>query len=168
MSNGSATTDTPTPAVGAGLAPPAPAKTKVEKAQSYLALISTCIGICGAVGTGFVWLATSFFLGDVQIAPSKPVDAVCVKVIDKRGQAATYYAKDVQLMPGKYHLEISVPDIQTVQHADVDVKLWKISTIPYTVPEKTAANAATEETSEQSAQADEPHKRWWQFWKKAE
>jgi hypothetical protein len=143
------------------------AKTKVEKAQSYLALISTGLGVLGAVGTGFVWLLTTFFLGNVHVEPDKPVDTVFVKVIDKKGQSSTYYGKDLQLMPGRYHLEVGVPDRQPTTHADVDVHLWKQVTIPLAVPEATggAGQSATSTAADQSA-AESGKKRWWQFWKK--
>jgi hypothetical protein len=141
-------------------------KTKVEKAQSYLTVISTTIGIIGAVGAGFAWVATTFFLGDVQIRPDKPVQTVCVKITDKHGQTAFYYGKDVQLMPGNYHLEIGLPDKAPTQHADVNVQLWKIAVIPWAVPADAAAATAitTDETNDTSSP---DHKRWWQFWKKS-
>ncbi|HEY9791137.1 MAG TPA: hypothetical protein V6D22_12095 [Candidatus Obscuribacterales bacterium] len=138
-------------------------KTKVEKAQSYLTVASTTIGIIGAVGAGFAWAATTFFLGDVQIRPDKPVDSLCVKITDKRGQTAFYYGKDVQLMPGKYHLQIGLADKELTQHADVDVRLWKIAVIPFSVPAAGAAAMAADATNTDIVPQ---HKRWWQFWRK--
>lgn len=154
-----------------------PGKTKVEKAQSYLSLVGTGIGIAGAVGTGLVWLITTFFLGDVQILPDKNADSVCVKVIDKRGQASLYFSKDVQLMPGKYHLEIGLPDQKPSKFADVDVKLWNITQIPWAVPAQgQTAVSSDDHASVQPQQAalnasdsgDGQHKRWWQFWKRGD
>ena len=155
----------------------APVKTKVEKAQSYLTVVSTTIGIVGAVGTGFVWLATTFFLGDVQIRPDKPVDNVVIKVTDKHGQTAMYYGKDVQLLPGKYHIEIGLPDKPATQHADINVQLWKIATIPWAVPADAAIDGASDAptgatidssintTADNDAAVERKH--WWQFWRKS-
>jgi hypothetical protein len=168
-------------------APPAlaavtqPQKTKVERAHSYLALASTGIGVLGALGTGFVWVSTTFFLGDVHINPDKPIDALTIKVIDKRGQSSSYFGKDVQLMPGKYRLEISRADGSGPQMADVNVQLWKVATIPYSVPttEMKPAEAGMDSgtgmsddmsvgISAESMRRLDDKKHWWQFWKKGQ
>jgi hypothetical protein len=154
-------------------------KTKVEKAHSYLTLIYTTTAVLGAIGTAFVWLTTTFFLGDVQIIPNHPVEGVTVKVIDKRGQAATYFGKDVQLLPGHYHIEVGLADSKNVQHADVNVQLWKITSVPFNVPatgsgggdgdsgaganDGTGGAGSGQSTSDDSSSS---RKHWWQFWKK--
>jgi hypothetical protein len=172
--SGNSASAAPAPAAGTQ-----PQKTKVEKAHSYLALASTGIGVLGALGTGFVWVSTTFFLGDVHINPDKPIDALTIKVIDKRGQASSYFGKDVQLMPGKYRLEISRADGSGPQLADVNVQLWKVATIPYAVPSTEMkpvepgsdnGSAFSDDAADRSAEAmraaapDKKH--WWQFWKK--
>jgi hypothetical protein len=189
MSGNSASAPAPTPAVVQ------PKKTKVEQAHSYLALVSTAIGVLGALGTGFVWVSTTFFLGDVHINPDKPIDALTIKVFDKRGQASNYLGKDVQLMPGKYRVEISRADGSGPQTADVNVQLWKVATIPYAVPSTemkpgdpsltatdpasgydnaSASNnaSASDNASDGSGDAmrrqSYDKKHWWQFWKKSQ
>jgi hypothetical protein len=137
-----------------------PQKTKVEKAQSYLALASTSIGIIGAVGTVFVWLTASFFTGDLQINPDKPVPSMMVKVVDSKGQQAVYYNKCVALMPGDYHLEFGIPDKQPTVHADAHVNLWKKTEIAYAVP-ATLVEAPPDPNADGSAK-----RKWWQFWKR--
>jgi hypothetical protein len=132
-------------------------KTAVEKWHGYLALISTLIGIAGALFGLLAWAAMNFLLGDVEIKPDKPVESIMVKVVDKRGQAATYYGRRIQLMPGNYHLAIGLPDKPPTKHADVTVQLWHAVAIPYTVPEAGTAS----DTAEGNVR-----KHWWQFWKK--
>lgn len=134
-------------------------KTKVEKAQSYLGLASTTIGIVGAIGTAFVWLATTYYTGQLEIHPDKLVDGMMVKVTDSKGQQSTFYTRYVNLMPGDYHIEFGVPDKQPTRHADAHVNLWQRTIVPYTVPEELAHH------DEQPAET--PKKKWWQFWKRA-
>jgi hypothetical protein len=139
----------------------APQKTKVEKAQSYMALASTSLGVLGVVGTAIVWLTTTFVTGDVQINPDKPVPVLVVKVFDAKGQQSVYYNKCVSLMPGDYHLEFGIPDKQPTVHTDVHVALWKKVEIPYAVPA-----TLVDETSDQPPD-DTAKKKWWQFWKRS-
>jgi hypothetical protein len=140
--------------------PAAPQKTKVEKAQSWLALVSTGLGIAGALGTGFVWVATTFFTGEVTVQPDKELPSFVMKVVDKKGQQSTYYNRTVTLMPGDYHLEFGVPDKKPMQHADAHVNLFKTTLIPYAVPAEFTAD-------DQPKQDEESKKKWWQFWKRS-
>lgn len=156
-----------TPSAAANIS--ANGKTKVEKWQSLLGIVSTAIGIIGAVGTGFVWIAANLCVGDVEIKPTPVIEQVVVKVIDKKGQQATYFTKHVSLMPGDYHLEVGVPDQKATKHVDVSVQMWKSSVVPYAVPaefvpaaEPGAENASAVETED----AKSGKKRWWQIWRK--
>lgn len=136
---------------------PAPhQKTKVEKAQSYLTMLSTTIGVVGAVGTAFVWLATTFFDGHILIVPDQDVPAVVVKVSDVKGHRSEYFQKAVYLVPGDYHVEIGVPDKQPTSHADVHVNLWQETKVSWTVPPQLVSPDSAEERKK---------KKWWQFWK---
>src|SRR4030095_15771078 len=96
-------------------------KTKVERASSYLSLASTTIGVLGAAGTLFVWLAANFYVGDIEVQPDQVLESVVVKVYDQKGQEASFHTPRFQLMPGSYHLEI-VPNGGGAQHTDVVVK----------------------------------------------
>lgn len=141
----------PAPVTG----PPAQ-KGKAERLQTYLGVTSTTLGILGALGTAFVWLASSVYVGEVSINTDKPVDSLMVKVVDKKGQSLTYYGTHVSLMPGTYHLEIGVPDINETKHTDATVELWKQTAISYAVPSGAESKQAR----------PEGRKHWWQFWKK--
>jgi hypothetical protein len=147
------TTETSTP----------PQKTKAEKAQSYLTMASTTIGIVGALGTAFVWLATTFFDGHILIVPDKDVPAVQVKVTDMKGHQNGYFQKAVYLLPGDYHVEVGVPDKQPKMHADVHVNLWQETKLPWTVPPQLVA--ASQDTTATDSGEEPKKKKWWQFWK---
>ena len=133
-----------------------PAKTQVEKVHNYMVLASTTIGVLGALGTGFVWLAANFCVGDIEIRPDKPVESIVTKVTDKHGQQSFFFGNHVQVMPGTYHLEVGVPD-KTLKQVDATVEMWKSQAIPVIVP--VALSKAPEEQP-----PDKKH--WWQFWKK--
>lgn len=138
--------------------PAPPQKTKVEKAQSYLGLVSTGLGVLGVVGTGIVWVTTTFMDGEVQINPDKTISALEVKVTDTQGHQKIYYGRNLWLFPGKYHLEFGVPDKQPTTHADATVSLWKKTEVPYVVP-------ASLVEPEQPTEDNKSKKKWWQFWK---
>jgi hypothetical protein len=143
------TTETSTP----------PVKTKTEKAQSYLTIASTTIGVVGAVGTAFVWLATTFFDGHILIVPDKEIAAVCVKVSDLKGKRSEYFQKAVYLLPGDYHVEVGVPDKQPTMHTDVHVNLWQETKVSWSVPPELVT------PEDRAAAKEEKKKKWWQFWK---
>ncbi len=136
-------------------------KTRVDRVHSYLGIVSTTIGICGAVGTGFVWLAANFYTGDVIIRPDKQVNMLAVKVFDARGQQATYYTNQIQLMPGRYHLEVS-PDNGLSQHCDAVVKFRETTLLPVAV---IAGAKADGQPSTDSLAGKTKPRRWWQFWR---
>lgn len=135
---------------------PKPEKTKVDKVHSYLVLASTALGVLGALGTGFVWLAANFCVGDVEIRTDRPVESLVTKVTDKHGQQSTFFGNHVQVMPGTYHLEIGVPD-KVLKHADANVQMWKSQAITVSVPV---------EFSKPVEEQPPDKKHWWQFWKK--
>jgi hypothetical protein len=136
-----------------------PAKTgseKVQSVQSYMTMVSTGLGILGAVGTGFVWLYCNFYTGELDFKPSNPVDMLTVKVSDTKGHQSIYYTKQVHLMPGTYHVEVEVPN-GTAQHFDTTVEFHKTNTIAVEVP--ASPDAKTEKKKGH---------RWFLFWRRGD
>ncbi|MBY0549914.1 MAG: hypothetical protein K2W95_21755 [Candidatus Obscuribacterales bacterium] len=151
--NSTATRTNPTASVAAS----APAKTGAEKAQSWLTVASTAAGVIGAVGTGAVWLIANFYTGTVEVRPDQPVESVTIKVYDTKGKESTFHSKNLQLMPGTYHLEVVMPDGHS-KHFDTAVRFGETTPLPMSVSE----------AGKQTEPEPTKKKRWFQFWKKAE
>jgi hypothetical protein len=134
-----------------------PRKTKVEHLQSYMGLASASIGVVGALGTVGVWVASNFYTGDVVIRPDKNVESIIVKVFDRKGQQATFYSRQFQLMPGQYHFEITMPQNET-HSADATIRFGKSAVIPVAVAGGNPASLQANDTT-----GDKHH--WWQIWR---
>lgn len=132
----------------------APAKTRVEKVNTYLSTISTTIAILGFLGTAGVWLAANFYTGLVEIKPLGKPDFVAVRVYNQKGEASTFHTRRFPLMPGEYHLEIKTSERDPF-HADTVVKFTQTSVVEVPVD----ADAATTDNASR--------RRWWQIWKKS-
>ncbi len=178
-------------APGAHLIPP---KSKVEKTQSLLSLVSTTIGLIGVAGSVFAFATATFYTGSVEVKPDRDVPGVVVKVYTKEGHESVFHAKHIDLMPGSYHLEISAPDSKVV-HYETKVRFHKTSTVPISLTpaqeskqesaKPTDENAeVSNETGDNSASTDLAHspffakqekesegtpkkRHWWQFWKRS-
>lgn len=124
---------------------------RVETTQKYLGLVYTSLGIAGAIGTIFVWLAANFYVGDVEIRDNGNVDSLTVRVFDRRGQEYTYHGRKFQLMPGDYHFEVTVPE-GPAQKFDASVRFNEL----------TVLSVAAGSTGQKSG----PSRRWWQFWRR--
>lgn len=133
-------------------------KTGLEKTQSYLTMTSTLIGVLGGLGTLFVWLAANFYVGEIEIVPDRPIEAVVTKIFSKEGHESTYHTRSIKLMPGEYHLEVDMNEDKP-QHYDVVVSFGQKNIINLPVPPA----LEKEETS-----IEPERKRWWQFWKKGQ
>lgn len=94
------------------------AKAKPGKLKETLSVASTALPVAGAIGTLAVWLAANFYVGEIQITPDRPFNTLEVRVSDKKGQESVFHSPHFQLMPGRYHLEVTV-DSQYKQHADI-------------------------------------------------
>lgn len=136
---------------------PASAKSGVEKTQSLLTIISTSIGILGAVGTGTVWLASTFYVGHLELKTEKEQPGMAVKVYTKEGHESVFHTKWIDLMPGKYHIEVTGPKGQS-QHQDIAVEFNKTHTVNVSFPEE-------ESKPVEAADSGKKKKRWYQFWK---
>lgn len=133
-------------------------KARVEKANNYLALVSTTLGILGALGTVFVWLASNFYVGDVVVETSKPIDGLVVHAYDNKGQEAVFHTSRFQLMPGNYHLEICAGSA-LVYHKDLAVKFREKSMVLIDLQDKESSTALNDRYKKNKM-------RWWQFWRK--
>ncbi len=126
------------------------------RTKDILTILVTGLPIVGALGTFFVWTATNFYVGDVEVQTSRPFSAITVKVFDSKGSEATFHTPKFQLMPGNYHLVINT-DNNGIQHADTNVAFHAKTKVQVELPsdlEKVEAQVETPKT-----------KRFWQFWK---
>lgn len=140
-------------------------KTGVDKAQSWITLVSTSAGVIGAVGTGAVWLIANLYTGTLEVKPDQPIDNVVVKVYDSRGKESTFHSKSLQLMPGTYHLEVVLPDGRA-KHVDATIKFGETSSIPIVVKDK--APGDVEPANDEVTRDESPKKKkWFQFWRKS-
>lgn len=137
---------------------PLPTKSKVERAHHYLGIASTTIGIVGAIGTLFVWLAANFYVGDLEVKLDRPVTALEIKVYDRKGRESVYHTTRFQLMPGTYEMDV-VPAGGSAKRVSATVRFREKTVIKVTVP-------GSQGESEGGDEAPERRKRWWQFWRK--
>lgn len=116
--------------------------------KETITTISTALPIIGAVGTAGVWLAANFYTGEVEITPDRPFNSLEVRVSDKKGQETVFHTPSFQLMPGQYHLEVTV-DSQHKQHFDVKTSFHKHQKLAVHVPvsSQTSLNSTTGVTS---------------------
>lgn len=152
-------------------------KSSVEKAQPLLSVISASIGIIGAASTFCIWLASTFYVGQVEVKPAEPsrdVSGVAIKVYTKDGHESVFHTKKIALMPGEYHLEVISPTGSKIP-MDTTVRFNETKVLPVSFPD----NAASTDTASSigsptegyadSSVAEQPKKktRWWQFWRRA-
>ena len=114
------------------------------KLKDAVSTVSTVLPIAGAVGTMGVWLAANFYVADIQIEPDRAFNTLEVRVSDKKGQESVFHSPHFQVMPGHYHMEVTV-DSQYKQHVDVKAVFHHKSTIALHVPGafNTAAGASS-------------------------
>ena len=110
------------------------------KFKETVTVVSTILPIAGAVGTVGVWLAANFYVGDIHIIPDRPFNTLEVRVSDKKGMESVFHSPHFQLMPGHYHLEVTV-DSQYKQHVDVKSVFHHHSNIAVHLP--TTANVSS-------------------------
>jgi hypothetical protein len=132
---------------------------KSEKAHRYLNIVSTGFGICGAVGTFAVWAISTWYVGDLEIRPDKPLQTIVVKVYDSKGNEAQFRTPQVQLMPGSYHVEVTANGGKP-QLLQAKVEYGKKQVIPII-----AEAPAPPQTPVGQEDESKPKKRWWRFWR---
>jgi hypothetical protein len=134
---------------------PRPAKSTVDRAQQWLGLASTTVGLLGAVGAFVVWLGAGFYTGVIEIRPAVK-EPVQIKVFDARGHESTYHTRHLQLAPGNYHLEIA--STSRPQTFDAEVQFGRTTVI----------ELAPDSQDDPGSQGSEKKRRWWQFWRHGE
>jgi len=158
MSNGQ---ETKLPPVEAAKEATPGAAGRSAKVKDTLQMVSMTISIVGAVGTLFVWSAANFYVGDVEVVGDRPYQNLVVDVFDHKGQSTTFHVNKFQLMPGKYHLEVSA-DGKSKHPADLEVQFGKKQQLNVCLAEAQACQP--EHTAEQAQQG--AHHHWWQIWQK--
>jgi len=126
------------------------------RTKDILTIMVTALPIIGALGTFFVWTATNFYVGDVEVQTSRPYNAITIKVFDPKGSEATFHTPKFQLMPGNYHLVINA-DSYSPQHADTNVAFHAKTKVQVELPSDL-------DRAEAQAEPTKSKKRFWQFW----
>jgi len=133
---------------------------KITTAKDTLALVATSIPVLGLLGSGVVWATGTYYVGDVNIATDRPFHNLTVKAFDIKGHESTFHTPRFQLMPGKYHLEITADDLSP-RRADTVVSFNEQSTVAIELAEHSAAELV--ESVEATEKAKKRH--WWQLWR---
>jgi hypothetical protein len=134
---------------------PAGGKTKLEKTQSMLSIVSTSIGLLGVAGSVFAYAASTFYTGTVEVQAHPDSAGVVVKVYTRDGHESVFHSKHIELMPGEYHLEVNSPEGKIV-HAETKVEFHKKNIVPVDFGQPVEAAAPPAVTKK---------KHWWQFWR---
>lgn len=112
--------------------PKSPQKTKLEKTQSWLTIISTSVGLLGIAGSTFAFAVSSFYTGSIDVKPDFDTPGMVVKVYTSEGHESVFHTKHINLMPGQYHLEIVSPNGRVI-HRDTKVSFHHNSDIYVTL-----------------------------------
>jgi hypothetical protein len=135
----------------------------INKAKDYVGFMVAALPLIGAVGTIFVWIFSSFYVGNVELTTSKPYRTIFVEVFNEKGSESEFHSPRFQLMPGDYVLRVSMDKKMPTQIGAV-VRFHEKTTIP--LEEPTAATFEIDSGSDDQANVQRPKKRWWQFWRK--
>ncbi len=129
---------------------------KIATAKDTLALMATSIPVLGLLGSGVVWAAGTYYVGDVNIATDKPFHNLTVKAFDVKGHETTFHTPRFQLMPGRYHLEITADNVSS-RRADTVVNFQQLSNVPVELTDESTMEAAAEKSKK---------RHWWQLWRR--
>ena len=156
-SGASGATDSGSPGSAAILAASSAAggKTKLEKTQSMLTIVSTSIGLLGVAGSVFAYAASTFYTGAVEVQAHPDSAGVVVKVYTREGHESVFHSKHIELMPGEYHLEVNSPEGKVV-HAETKIEFHKKTIIAVDFGQPAEAAAPPRVTKK---------RHWWQFWR---
>ncbi len=151
-----------------------PIKGAISRWHGALNVAATALPVAGAIGTLAVWLIANFYIGDVQLLPDRGYKSIEVIVSNRKGQETIFHSTHFQLMPGKYHLAVTI-DAQSRQDADIRTVFRQNIVVPLHMPENmpphisgSLGESNTEITHKSSAElpGEAARRRWWQFWKK--
>jgi hypothetical protein len=117
-------------------------------------ILLTSLPLLGALGTGFVWLAMTFYVGTVDIRPDKAFKSIDVCTYDSKGTEFHFRSPRFQLMPGDYVLLVSYDQMPGhLYGAHVNFR-------------ETTTVAVTQAIDSEKAKIKaEKQKKWWQFWR---
>lgn len=135
----------------------------VEKADTYLGVVSKALTIFAALSTLSVWLYTTCYVGTLDVTPSKPFQELTLKVYDERGIESVYHTGHLKLLPGRYQI-LAKTDNNEPSRLEATVNFNKTTVVPYTVAEPVDSDAdpgAPDDIRDQKS-----NRRWWQIWKR--
>jgi len=139
-----------------------------SKTREILSLLATAIlPIFGALGTLFVFLVINFYVGDVDIAIPNGYQTLEVHAYNPKGQDAVFHTPHFQLMPDRYHFEVSVNG-KPREHANAAVKFRHSTNVVLLATTIQDSGANIEQNVQEQTESPKSHARhWWQFWKKS-
>jgi hypothetical protein len=139
-----------------------------SKTREVLSLLATAIlPIIGALGTLFVFLVVNFYVGDVDVAIPNGYQTLEVHAYNPKGQDSVFHTPHFQLMPDRYHFEVSVNG-KPREHADAAVKFRHSTKVVLLATAIQDSNVNGEQPAPEQTEPVKSHtKRWWQFWKKS-
>ena len=119
--------------------------------------------LLGALGTGFVWLVMTFYVGTVDIRPDKAFKSIDVCTYDSKGTEFHFRSPRFQLMPGDYTLLVSCDQSPgRLFGAHVNFRETTLVAVAQEVNGEAKSDAKPESESKTEP---ENHKRWWQIWR---
>lgn len=136
---------------------------RVEKADTILGLASKVLTIVAALSTLSVWLYTTYYVGTLEIKPSKPFQELTLKLYDERGIESVYHSGHLKLLPGHYQILATTDDSEPTR-LDANVKFNRTTIVPYAVPEK--VEPQSEAVLTEKEEKEKANRRWWQVWKR--
>lgn len=120
-------------------------------------ILVASLPLLGALGTGFVWLVMTFYVGTVDIKPNTAFKSIDVYTYDCKGTEFHFRSPHFQLMPGDYAFLVSCDQAPgRVYNAHVNFK--------ETTSVAVAVNDDTKSLEELKPKEESP-KKWWQFWR---
>lgn len=136
---------------------------RVEKADTILGLASKVLTIVAALSTLSVWLYTTYYVGTLEVKPSKPFQELTLKLYDERGIESVYHTGRLKLVPGHYQILATTDDSEPTR-LEANVKFNRATVVPYVVQEK--VEQQPEAVSTEDKKEEKSNRRWWQVWKR--
>jgi len=136
----------------------------IKKARDWVGLLVAALPLIGALGTLFVWIFASLYVGNVEVKITQPYRAILVQVFNEKGSENEFRSPRFQLMPGDYLLRVTL-DSQAPKNLRAIVKYKETTLLPYdeNLP---SAQVRADEEEEKAIEVKANKKRWWQFWRK--